>query len=114
MDARRVADGKLVCLKRVATSSAELNTIKLFSQDRLQEDFRNHCMPVLDSFQDDEDGNISYLVMPFMRKMDDPRFHLVSDIVDFIDQVLEVSSSAKHSNCVINSYPPGSGLYARK
>lgn len=62
----------------------------MFSQNRLRDDPTNHCVPILDSFEDDEDPSISYLVMPFLRLMDDPPFWLTNDVVDFVDQMLEV------------------------
>ena len=64
-----------------------------FSQPHLRADPRNHCIPVIESFSDDLLANVSYLVMPFLRDMDDPSFELVMDIIDFSDQVIEVSLS---------------------
>lgn len=45
---------------------------------------------MLDVIQDDEDPSISYLVMPFLRLMNDPPFEHVEEVVDFVDQILEV------------------------
>jgi len=42
------------------------------------------------TFQDDEDEKVSYVVMPFLRLMDSPVFEAVGEIVDFADQILEV------------------------
>lgn len=47
----------------------------------------------MDSFPDDRLENVSYIVMPFLRRMDDPPFNFVGDVLDFADQVVEVSSS---------------------
>lgn len=41
-------------------------------------------------FQDDEDPEISYMVMPFLRPIDLPKFEFVIEVVDFVDQILEV------------------------
>lgn len=67
----------------------------MFSEDHLRDKPANHCVPILDLFEDDEDPSISYLVMPFLRLMDDPPFWLVNDIVDFTDQMLEVRITAR-------------------
>ena len=45
---------------------------------------------MLDSFSDDENPEISYIVMPHMREFGDPRFKRVSEVLDFVEQVLEV------------------------
>lgn len=56
----------------------------------LRDDPRNHCVPILDIFQDDEDESISYMVMPFLRLIDSPPFDTPQDVVEFVDQILEV------------------------
>lgn len=88
-------------IKRVLTNGDEYLLASLFSQETLRDDSRNHCVPVLDSFQDDDDPSISYIVMPFLRLIDEPPFQLVNDIVDFTDQMLEVRLLRCHScHCV--------------
>ena len=51
----------------------------------------NHSVPVLDIFEDPTNDSISYLVMPFLRLMDNPSFEVVEEFLDFVDQVFEVS-----------------------
>lgn len=63
----------------------------MLSSDDARRDPRNRAVPVLDHFEDDEDKDIAYLVMPLLRALDDPPFLCVGDVVDFCDQVLEVS-----------------------
>ena len=46
--------------------------------------------PVYDSFQDEEVQDIWYIVIPFLRPMNNPPFEYINDIVQFIDQTLEV------------------------
>ena len=55
------------------------------------EDAANHSVPILDTFVDTADETISYLVMPFLRLFDQPPFESIGEILDFGDQVLEVS-----------------------
>ena len=50
----------------------------------------NHSVPILDSFEDSANKSISYLVMPFLRLTDNPRFEVVEEVLDFVDQILEV------------------------
>lgn len=92
MDATRDSDGLVVCLKRVRTGSSEIEIAKYFSSLPLSDDSCNHCIPILDVFEDDVDPEITYLVMPFMRNMSNPPFDLVDEILDFVEQVLEVSA----------------------
>lgn len=89
IDATRISDGRLVCIKRVARQGQELELTRYFSSPELRADPRNHSIPILDSFDDDVDERLSYIVMPFYRPMTDPPFDLVNDIVEFADQVLE-------------------------
>ena len=50
----------------------------------------NHSVPILDAFEDSANKSISYLVMPFLRLTDNPRFEVVKEVLDFVDQILEV------------------------
>jgi hypothetical protein len=42
-------------------------------------------------FRDHRDPNVSYMVMPFLRPMNDPPFESVKEIIGFTDQILEVA-----------------------
>lgn len=63
----------------------------MLGSEELTRDKRNHCVPVIEHFQDDEDADISYIVMPFLRPIDEPPFETVDNVIDFVDQILEVS-----------------------
>jgi len=54
------------------------------------DDPANHSVPILDTFEDTVNKSISYLVMPFLRLTDRPRFEVVEEVLDFADQILEV------------------------
>ena len=82
-----MSDNKMVYIKRVRTGVEEQSIAAYFSE--IPHDPRNHCVPILESFQDDDDPAISYIVMPFLRPMDDPEFYFVNDVVDCVDQLLE-------------------------
>ena len=90
MDATRITDGKLVLLKRIGTQSAELSIANQLSSPEYRSDPRNHCVPILDVIPDADDPRMSYIVMPFLRYVDDPDFRSVENIFDCVDQLLEV------------------------
>ena len=56
------------------------------------DDPMNHSVPILDTFGDPVDKSTSYLVMPFLRLIDNPPFEVVEEVLDFVDQILEVRS----------------------
>ncbi|KAI0363835.1 hypothetical protein BV20DRAFT_1039723 [Pilatotrama ljubarskyi] len=89
MDARRISDGKLVQLKRVPNDSHELEIATFLSSSRLREDPRNHSVPLLDSLQDPEDPGYTYMVMPYLRYIDNPPFDTIQSIIDCVTQLLE-------------------------
>lgn len=64
----------------------------MLSSPPLRDDPQNHSVPILDAFPDDEDAKISYIVMPFLHQIDKPEFRWVGEIVDFVDQIIEVSN----------------------
>ncbi|OCH90630.1 hypothetical protein OBBRIDRAFT_825818 [Obba rivulosa] len=89
IDARRVSDESLVYIKRVKTGDLESKLATYLSSEALRSDPRNHCIPILELFEDPDDPTISYMVMPFLRPIHEPPFELVNEVVDFIEQILE-------------------------
>ena len=90
VDATRISDGKLVYIKRVRSGDQESTIASILSSESLRRDPRNHSVPIEDAFVDDEDPSISYIVMTFLRRPTSPPFEYVSEVVDFVDQILEV------------------------
>ncbi|KAH8979876.1 hypothetical protein EDB83DRAFT_2537158 [Lactarius deliciosus] len=86
VDATRISDDKLVCIKEVKTGDQETRIALTLSEI---DDPANHSVPILDNFVDPVNKSISYLVMPFLRLSDDPTFGVVEEVVDWADQVLE-------------------------
>lgn len=91
VDATRIADGKLVYVKEVQTNDAESRIALILNA---YEDVDNHSVPILDTFVDATDETISYIVMPFLRLLNDPPFESIEEILDFADQILEVSTGS--------------------
>lgn len=92
VDATRLSDSKLVYIKRVHTNDSESRIALYLSQDLFRQDPRNHSVPILDLFRDDEDDGIEYMVMPFLSLANEPGFGSVGEVVELCEQVLEVGS----------------------
>lgn len=90
VDATRIVDEQLIYIKCVPSEGEELRIMNFFSEGNMRRRQRNHCVPLLDSFSDPDDPKIAYIVMPFLRPVDNPPFATVGDILDFTGQVLEV------------------------
>ncbi|PSR72481.1 hypothetical protein PHLCEN_2v11648 [Hermanssonia centrifuga] len=89
IDTTRLSDGKMVYVKHVQTGDLESTIAMMLSSSELLKDPRNHCVPILDYFQDEDNATISYMVMPFLHLTDSPPFKTVENIVDFIEQTIE-------------------------
>jgi hypothetical protein len=74
-------------MKEVRTGDLESSIASMLSPI---DDTANHSVPILDTFDDSVNKSISYLVMPFLRLTDYPRFEIVEEVLDFADQILEV------------------------
>lgn len=71
----------------------------MLSTKELRANPRNHCVPIIEVFDDPENEAMSFMVMPLLRNADSPPFQYVKEIIDFVDQILEVGS------------PPGGGVW---
>ncbi|KAH9893444.1 kinase-like domain-containing protein [Cubamyces lactineus] len=89
MDATRISDGKLVYLKEVKSTSSELKILSYLSSDELRKDPRNHTIPLLETLQHPTNPALVFMVMPFLRFIDQPPFETVEDAYDCGEQVLE-------------------------
>ena len=83
-------EGKFVCIKSIPKNSDESRIAQMLSTKELREDPRNHCVPIIEVFDDPDDDSLSYLVMPLLRNADSPPFQYIKEIIDFVDQILEV------------------------
>ncbi|KAI0358597.1 hypothetical protein OH77DRAFT_1421003 [Trametes cingulata] len=91
MDAVRTSDGEMVMLKQVPRSvhPHEVPIGRYFSSKPRTSDPRNHCFPLYDVLQDPKDGDLQIIVMPLLRRYNDPRFETVGEAVEFFRQVFE-------------------------
>jgi hypothetical protein len=83
-------DGKRVIIKEVGRNDEESRITKMLGSGPLQDDPRNHCVPLLEIIDDPDDSSKSYMVMPLLRAADHPPFDQVKEVIDFVDQMLEV------------------------
>jgi serine/threonine protein kinase len=90
LDAVRVEDNKRVVIKQVEAGSDEVAICRMLSSPELRNDPHNHAVPVLDYFTKDDEPQHGFLVMPLLRKFDDPPFGTVGEVVDFVRQMLQV------------------------
>ncbi|KAJ7140478.1 hypothetical protein C8R43DRAFT_1238429 [Mycena crocata] len=89
IDAVCVSDGSNVLLKKIKNDvhPHEVEIGKLFTD--LGPSPSNHCVPILRVLQPPDDGNISIIVMPLLRKYDSPRFDTIGEAVEFFRQMFE-------------------------
>ncbi len=77
-------------VKRVLVGTREVEIGQYFSSSEFSQDVRNHCVPFLDVFHDDEDEDYDYVVEPLLRRFDEPPFFVIGEVIEFIRQLLEV------------------------
>jgi len=80
-----------------------MGIIEYLTSRRMSEDSRNHVVPVYDAFSDKQDPRVQFLVMPVLRKFDDPAFLFVGEVMDFVTQVVE-GLAFLHENNVAHQY----------
>ena len=110
IDATRISDGKPVIIKCVPTDEPELRIATMLGTPPLSEDSANHCVPILDTFEDESNGNVSYIVMPLLRDFDRPPMESVEDVLEFGEQLLEVSVSIVSDSLRHSTYLCDQGL----
>ncbi|KIJ06454.1 hypothetical protein PAXINDRAFT_121614 [Paxillus involutus ATCC 200175] len=84
-------DGTVVFIKKIYSHEHlfEKQIALYLSSEQLRKDPANHCVPIIDTFQDDEEQNVHYIVMPLLRPFDHPAFETVAEVLDFMKQVLQ-------------------------
>jgi hypothetical protein len=95
LDATRISDGALVMLKIISVSlfPHEIEISTYFSSEDMQKEPRNHCAPTYEVLRVPEDSDAAILVMPFLRRYDDPPFENTNEVLELFQQVFEVSAS---------------------
>ncbi|KAL5492949.1 hypothetical protein ACEPAI_4397 [Sanghuangporus weigelae] len=96
-EATRISDGSDVIIKKIKKYSDEKSIATYLSALK---DPRNHCVQIIDSFPDETEDGIEFLVMPLLRMFNSPSFRSVNEVVDFIKQTLEGISFIHSKNVV--------------
>ncbi|KAJ3892365.1 kinase-like domain-containing protein [Lentinula edodes] len=108
MDAIRSSDSLMVAIKRVKTSSSEVQVGTLFSNDEHASNPSNHCIRILEVLSVPETADEVLLVMPWLREVDSPSFRTIGEILQFTKEMIEGlqymhKSNVAHRDCSINN-----------
>jgi hypothetical protein len=100
MDAVRIKDGAFVMLKQVSPTyhPNEVEIGQYLDGDALRQEASNHTVPLLDVLQVPNDDAVVLLVMPMLRKFDDPPFGTLGEVVECVKQAFEVRLEASVSS----------------
>lgn len=86
----KTADGRLVAIKRLENKGQEIEVAQFLTSLKHP---HKHCVPVEDVFPDPSEPNWMFMVMPYLRRFDDPEFELIGEVIEFARQMLEVRGS---------------------
>ena len=111
IDAIRLSDGVLVQIQQIRRGTEEAQSLALSFSSDVQSALKRHLTPVFDTFDDESDQDIIYVVTPFLRPMDSPPFDTTSDIICFTTQVLDVRSHFTRSLALVDDDAPQGLLY---
>ncbi|KAI0296106.1 kinase-like domain-containing protein [Multifurca ochricompacta] len=110
MDAVRVQDNLPVMLKRLFPEEGpyELDVTQLFSSPNFVNNPRNHCVPLLDTFELDGPGSHKLMVFPLLRPFNSPKFQTFGEFVAFFTQICEGiqfmhQQNVAHRDCTANN-----------
>ena len=94
LDATRISDNSLVMLKHIKRDvhPYEVEIGSYFCSEPLASHPRNHCIPIYEVLDIPDKTNEVLIVMPLLRKYDDPRMKSIGEAVEFFRQVFEVKS----------------------
>ncbi|KAI0930004.1 hypothetical protein AcW1_008785 [Taiwanofungus camphoratus] len=91
LDATRISDGEMVVLKRISTLAHpyEVQISQLFSSEPLSVSPQNHCVPIYEVLEVPDECDTVLLVMPLLRRYNNPQFQTVGEAVEYFRQVFE-------------------------
>ncbi|KZT71750.1 hypothetical protein DAEQUDRAFT_665556 [Daedalea quercina L-15889] len=91
MDATRISDGSIVTMKKIelAIHPHELEIGQFLASEQTISDSRNHCVRILDIIPDPTESNVFIIVMPYLRKFNDPDFLTFGEAVACLKQLIE-------------------------
>ncbi len=92
IDAVRKSDGKQVAIMNLPRDSTEAFIYRQLLDTDRQGGVDRHIVPLLDSFKDEREPDLEFLLMPLLRKSNSPPFETVHELVNFFNQMVEVLS----------------------
>ena len=110
MDAVRTSDNTFVTIKRIKARSTELDIYRYLSSEERSRDIDNYCVPILEDFPDDTDPDTHFIVMPLLRRCNNPDFSFVDEVLDFMKQTLKVNTRPIFLPITILTIPTGTRL----
>lgn len=86
-----MSDGRYVALKKASRTShyRELEILKKFTSGAFTNDPQNHTVPVIQVLEVPDDNDLVIIVMPLLRRFDNPWFKTISEAVECIRQLFE-------------------------
>ncbi|KIP08699.1 hypothetical protein PHLGIDRAFT_18868 [Phlebiopsis gigantea 11061_1 CR5-6] len=119
LDATHQSDGHRVSIKVVPKNTQEIEIGRLLTGHTLEQDPRNHCVPILDVFPDPVDTTKALIVSPYLTPFNDPEYTTLGEVLDLIQQTLEGidfmhSQGVAHGGCTAaNIMMDSNRLYPR-
>ncbi|KIJ37060.1 hypothetical protein M422DRAFT_260449 [Sphaerobolus stellatus SS14] len=119
MDAVRIANNQQVMIKKVWTtySPQETEIGQYLSSSEMAAKPGNHCVPILDAFKMPGYSDLELLVMPLLRRFEDPPFRSVGEVIPLFKQAFEGiqfmhKHHVAHRDCTdVNILMDPSGMY---
>ncbi|KAE9405942.1 hypothetical protein BT96DRAFT_811501 [Gymnopus androsaceus JB14] len=123
MDAVRLSDSRVVAMKHVSRLpivKIYLLAVKplvatLFSNDEHNSNEHNHCIRILEVLPVPGNDEEKILIMPWMRKVEDPKFRTIGEVLQFFKEMIEGihymhRNNVAHRDCSINNMAVDAGL----
>jgi len=83
-------ENRVLCIKMIEKKTNEFEIGRYLVPAGSPRRLTNHCVEILDAFLDPFNPGVSYIVMPLLRRFDNPEFGAIGEVIDFVTQVLEV------------------------
>jgi hypothetical protein len=79
-----------------ASNPHEIEIGQYLSSEELTRDDNNYCVPILEVLRPPTSPDCPILVMPLLKRNDQPRFDTVGEVVEFLRQYIEVKDDTKY------------------
>ncbi|TCD68481.1 hypothetical protein EIP91_010656 [Steccherinum ochraceum] len=105
IDAKEVTTGRLVLIRKLQTSSFELQLLDALSSPDLRGHPENHCCQILSRFSDPNEPATTFIVIPYPHCNPlQPIFHNFDEVMEYGKQLLE-GIAFLHSRNIAQVFP---------